>query len=62
MTGYENRAPSGDTARMDRAVCSVATCSQCSHKGLDYEPWYREIPYSYRPFTICPKCGYREEF
>ena len=49
-------------AAIDRAVAAKSTCDACRHAGLDYEPYVRIQPRSYRAFVVCPACGVTVEF
>ena len=63
--GYKQGAPrSGliDAASIDGSICAGSKCERCGHEGMDYKPFIRDDPYSYRAFAVCPKCGCSFEF
>jgi hypothetical protein len=60
--GYIERPPSAGVAAIDAAVCAAATCEQCGRIGLDYRPYWRRQPHSYRAFGVCAACGEAREF
>ena len=51
-----------DGGAIDAEVCYTSTCEKCGHKGMEYHPFVRDEPRSYRAFAKCPECGYSEEF
>ncbi len=63
--GYRQGTPNWgliDGASIDLEVCAESECKKCEHKGMDYKPFVRDNPRSYRAFAVCPKCGDRQEF
>ena len=54
--------PNYEAATIDREVCRESTCDVCGHTGLDYVPYIRKSPFSYRAFARCPMCGHKIEF
>ena len=46
----------------DTAVCELSVCSRCGKRGLEYHPFVKKEEHGYRAFSLCPKCGYSEEF
>ncbi len=61
--GYSPGAPkhvSKDCLAIDREVCQEATCDECGHFGLNYEPWHRGR--SSRAVMHCSHCGHSTEF
>ena len=51
-----------DGAGIDADVCNKAKCESCGHQGMEYHPFIKDEPRSYRAFAICPKCGEAFEF
>ena len=47
---------------IDADVCGKVACESCGHQGLDYAPYFRPEPRSYRAFAVCPRCGHTIEF
>ena len=69
LEGYEERAVSEETGAEDKAMVAHWECRECGHKGLNYWPFTKYLGrvsgnsrFSYRPFAVCPVCGYAEEF
>jgi len=65
LSGYRQGAPSGglvDSRSIDWEVCSESKCENCGHQGMEYHPFVRDEPPSYRAFAVCPKCGEAYEF
>jgi hypothetical protein len=62
LIDYEQRAPSEDAQQFDGLIVQNATCPQCKHQGLEFVPYTRAFPKSYRAFAVCPECGYTFEF
>ena len=64
-SGYRQGSPRGglvDAASIDSEVCAETECENCGHKGMEYKPFMREEPRSYRAFAVCPECGSSFEF
>jgi hypothetical protein len=68
-TGTEGYRPAPPPARSwpggantDVGVCRDASCERCGHRGLEYRPYFRQEPRSYRAFAVCPACGHAAEF
>lgn len=63
--GYRPGAPPAtawvDAERIDAGVCREAHCASCGRRGLDYAPYFRAEPRSYRAFAVCPACGHAAE-
>jgi len=51
-----------DGAGIDAQCCAEATCEACGHQGMEYHPFVRDEPRSYRAFAVCPECGESFEF
>lgn len=51
-----------DAEAIDASVCREATCGNCGRRGLDYRPYFRTEPRSYRAFAVCAACGHAIEF
>ena len=51
-----------DGASIDNEVCRDGTCDKCGHKGLEYKPFIKDDPRSYRDLAICPNCNDVTEF
>lgn len=69
LSGYRMGRPpiptgglSIDGARIDAQVCVESKCESCEHQGMEYHPFIRDEPYSYRAFAVCPECGEAFEF
>jgi len=65
LNGYRMGRPhSGliDGGQIDANICYESSCDNCGHKGMEYHPFVREEPRSYRAFAVCPKCGEAFEF
>lgn len=63
--GYRQGVPRGgpvDAAGIDGSICAESKCEECGHQGMDYKPFIRDEPYSYRAVAVCPKCGWSFEF
>ena len=63
--GYRIGAPVGglvDAASIDGEICTEAACEVCRYKGIEYHPYIRDNPQSYRAFAVCPQCGASFEF
>ncbi len=64
--GYRPSAPPAtgwvDGEGIDRGICEAAHCERCRHRGLEYHPYFRREPRSYRAFAVCPACGHAFEF
>ncbi|GAJ15936.1 unnamed protein product [marine sediment metagenome] len=63
--GYRQGAPPPgfiDAAAIDGSICSESKCDNCGHQGMDYKPFLRDNPHSYRAFAVCPECGEGFEF
>lgn len=59
LQGYRMGRPTWgliDGARIDAQCCAEAECQNCGHKGMDYYPFVRDNPQSYRAFAVCPEC------
>jgi hypothetical protein len=68
-TGTEGDRPAPPPARswlgganVDEEAYREAHCGRCGHRGLDYHPYVREEPRSYRAFAACPACVHATEF
>lgn len=65
LAGYKPGTPQPgliDGASIDARVCSESKCDNCGHKGMEYHPFVRDEPRSYRAFAVCPECGEAFEF
>lgn len=51
-----------DGASIDRQVCAECKCDNCGHQGMEYKPFIKDNPKSYRAFAKCPECGTCQEF
>ena len=60
--GYWTCAPTSGAATIDAQVCRDSACSACGRRGLEFRPFWRPVPRSYRAFALCPVCGAWEEF
>ena len=60
LQGYKHGAPSIQAHAIDSEVCRESTCPKCGRVGMNYEPYLTQT--SYRPFAVCPGCGFQEEF
>jgi len=49
-------------ANIDADVCGKVACASCGHQGLNYAPYFRPEPRSYRALAVCPRCGHTVEF
>lgn len=64
-SGYRSGRPYWgliDGASIDEEVCADAVCEKCAHQGLEYHPFIKDEPRSYRAFYKCPECGHADEF
>lgn len=69
LSGYRIGTPprptgglSVDGAAIDARVCAESKCENCGHQGMEYHPFVRDDPHSYRAFAVCPECGEAFEF
>ena len=69
LSGYRRGRPprptgglSVDGGSIDAEVCADSTCENCRHKGMEYHPFVKDEPRSYRAFAVCPECGEVFEF
>jgi len=63
--GYRQEAPPPgfiDAAFIDGSICAESKCNNCGHQGMDFKPFLRDEPYSYRAFAAGPECGASFEF
>ena len=63
--GYRKGRPcvgSIDGASIDAEICADSKCSKCGHDGMEYHPYIKNEPYSYRAFAVCPNCQDTFEF
>lgn len=51
-----------DGASIDAEICTESKCKNCGHQGMEYHPFVRDEPRSYRAFAKCPECGNTFEF
>lgn len=54
--GYRREPPPPSSWRggtnIDANVCGIVACASCGHHGLDYAPFFRAAPRSYRAFGL----------
>ena len=65
LSGYRVGRPNWgliDGASIDAQICSEVKCDRCGHQGMEYHPFVRDEPRSYRAFAVCPECGETFEF
>jgi hypothetical protein len=60
IEGYLPVPPYDKAREMNSKSIHDATCAECHHGGLVYEPWSK--PGSYMAIAMCPNCGHREEY
>lgn len=65
LAGYRPSRPHWgliDGGSIDAEACAESKCDNCGHQGMEYHPFVRDEPRSYRAFMVCPECGEVFEF
>ena len=64
-SGYQQGRPNWgliDGASIGQEVCADSKCDNCGRKGMEYKPFIKDKPRSYRAFAVCPECHTSFEF